>query len=452
MDINSSRKGEMLKVKSKILFISYTFPPVGGMRPLCAAYYINNLVKRGHTVDVLTVNPSSHHPIYSLDRSNHFLLPESVEIHRTYAGIISHLASVLYPLTRPSTNGHFQNGKIVKLGLQKLFYRWGRAFLIPDGTLDWLPFGLMLGNKLVNSRNYDLIFSLGGPVTAHFVAYYLSSRTKLPWVADIGDPWSFNPIQKNLPRWRQNLDMWLEGKGLKHINKLIVKTEETMLGYLKTFPFLNKDKFAIIGSGFDQEKYKKIQPEKSSTNKFRLVYTGIFYSTQTPKVFFDALSDFVKDYQDFEVIMAGNIEPQYHNYIREQKLSNWFSFLGHQSHDRVVALQKGADLLLLFEPMGGYQVSQKIYEYLAAKRAVLVVQYQDEDIASRIVRDKNRGVCVNYDRHEIYNVLRKLYLLWKENMLNSSFSLAETEEYKWENIVDKIEETLKEVVTSNSKK
>ena len=50
----------------RILLLSCSFPPIGGMTPLLAAQFARELVRRGHDVDVLTIDPSERHPVYLL--------------------------------------------------------------------------------------------------------------------------------------------------------------------------------------------------------------------------------------------------------------------------------------------------------------------------------------------------------------------------------------------------
>lgn len=428
----------------KLLVVSYTFPPIAGGLPRLIAYLVKFLVKQGHSVDVLTIHPCRYHPIYQTIPETLSIIPPEVRIYRTYAGIIHHMARFIHPYGR-QIHRELQDKKNVKLNLRVLIYELGKSLLIPDGTVDWLPFGLLAGRKLIHSNQYDCIFSIGGPVTAHFISWYLSGIAKIPWIAHIGDPWSFNPSRENLPAWRQTIDRWFEGILLHRVSKLLVTTKETMIGYLSKFTFLTKNKVDILSLGIDLEKYELIKPENRHDNKFRLVYTGIFYDTQNPYNFFDALSDFCKIYNNIEMIIAGNIGSAYQNYISNLNLSNIVIFRGYQPYDKIIALQKSADFLLLFGSRGGYQCSQKIYEYFAAKRPIFVIKSDNRDVAGRLVKESKSGLVVKNDKAAINAGLERVYSLWRTNQIKYAFSFPSLREYTFEEIAKKLENILYEV-------
>jgi hypothetical protein len=90
----------------------------------------------------------------------------------------------------------------------------------------------------------------------------------------------------------------------------------------------------------------------------------------------------------------------------------------------------------------GYQVPAKLFEYFAAKRPILAIKYDEADIAGRLVEERNRGLVVQNRRDMILQALEQLYLLWKNNRLDTCFSLEEMPEFTWERIVDKVEGAL----------
>ncbi|MCP3677980.1 MAG: glycosyltransferase family 4 protein, partial [Deltaproteobacteria bacterium] len=159
--------------------------------------------------------------------------------------------------------------------------------------------------------------------------------------------------------------------------------------------------------------------------------------------FFNAVSDLTDI--DLEVVVAGRVEDVYREYVAKQGLGGQVRFTGHTPHERSVALQKGATLLLLLGNLSRYQLPSKVYEYLASKRPILSVRYQEEDIASRMVEKYGRGLVIENDKEKIKKAIRSLYGDWKEGRLEKRFDLKEVEEYSWDSIDVKFERVVREL-------
>ena len=189
---------------------------------------------------------------------------------------------------------------------------------MPDIMVEWLPFALQQGHKLLRDNSYDVVLSAGLPFTAHVIGYLLSRLHKLPWVAEYGDPWAFNPSSR-LPEWRHSLDRHLEGTLLRHADGVVVTTESTRGAYLQHYSFLRPDTVSVVPSGYSPEEYAMVPPITSS--RFRLVYTGIFYADiRSPRFFLDALTQ-LRDLE-MEVLIAGPTNDQLQQAIYASGLHN----------------------------------------------------------------------------------------------------------------------------------
>jgi len=426
----------------KVLFISYLFPPIGGMTPLRVAYFARYLSLKGYNVDVLTIEAKEGHPDFLTDKNGLELIPPSVRVVRTYPGPLYQLSYRVF-LT-PKAFDHEKGSNRVRWR-DKLIRKVKKAikpFFIPDGRIEWVPWALSAGKRLMKENKYDLIVSYGYPFTCHLVAYLLKRKGRSLWIADYGDPWTFDPSTSWFPAWRKALDKKLETRLLKYADKIIVCTEETRRGYLTFYPFIAKNKFAVITNGYDLEKFNDTKPEIS--DKFRLVYTGKFYSFREAQSFFESLRGF-KNSSDIEVIIAGDIVSDYREYVINQGLSDIVSFIGYQPHSRVVSLQKGSSILILFGWPQGYQIPAKLFEYFAARKPILVIRYDEKDIAARWVQNYRRGIVVNNDPQEIGSALKQLYSLWKQGKLDSSFNLEEITDFSWDRLAKKLEVVIQNV-------
>lgn len=434
-------------MKGKLLICAYYFPPIGTPRSYRWREFVTHLYSKGWKIDVLTIDTSDKHPNYDSKLLDN--LPTDVRIFRTYPGIMHHFSSLLLSKVadnREPTSSENQSPLKQRSGrsLFRIFEKSLRTVFIPDEAVTWLPFAILKGRKLTKENSYDVIISSGFPFTCHIVGYFLKSLSGgKPWIADYGDPWVNNP-SFTLPKWRSLIDKILEARILKSVTKLIFTTDGTKEHYLNLYPFLKSEDVKVITQGFSYKEFHESLPE--STGKFRIVYTGMFYKDGEPFGFFDALKRVREIWKDLEVVIAGNItNEEYKRYTEKNGLSEVVKFIGFVSNKRSLALQKGASVLLLIGHGGGIQVPGKTYEYIAAKRPILSVKIDNADIASKIVERFKRGISVENDPSKISESIIHLYNAWKNKHLENEFNLEDVDEFRWDRLADKLEETILEL-------
>lgn len=432
-----------MTVMRRLLICAYYFPPIGTPRSYRWREFVKRLSKNWE-IDVLTIHTFDNHPNYDPKLLED--LPDRVRIFRTYPGVMHHLSSLFLGKATGNKQSAQSDGKIplrqrVGKFLYMAFESKLRVIFIPDEAISWLPFALVKGKKLMEGNRYDAIISSGFPFTCHIVGFFLKriSHGK-PWIADYGDPWACNPTFSST-KWRSFIDKKMESKILKAVNKIIVTTDRTKEHYLNLYHFLKPQDIEVITQGFSQQELKGIPPE--TTDKFRIVYTGIFYKTREPFVFFEALRSLKEIQKDLEVIIAGNIpNDEYKRYAEDNGLSGIVRFVGFVPQQRAISLQKGTSVLLLIGTGGGIQVPGKVYEYIAARRPILSIKLDNRDIASMVIERLKRGICIENDSQKISESIAYLYNLWKNKRLNDAFNLEEVDEFCWARLAEKLEETI----------
>ncbi len=430
----------------RLLICAYYFPPIGTPRSYRWREFVKRLSKNLE-IDVLTIHTFDNHPNYDPKLLED--LPDRVRIFRTYPGIMHHFSSLL--LGKAKDNKQFNPNKRqiplrrrVGKYLFRAFENKLRAIFIPDEAVTWLPFVLIKGKRLIEKNGYDVIISSGFPFTCHIVGFFLKriSHGK-PWIADYGDPWAYNPTFL-LPKWRSFIDKIIESKILKAVNKIIVTTDRTKEHYLNLYHFLKPQDIEVITQGFSQKEIEGISPE--TTDKFRIVYTGIFYKTREPFVFFDALSGLKDIWEDLEIIIAGDTSnDEYRRYTEDKGLSEIVRFIGFVPQKRALSLQKGASLLLLIGTAGGIQVPGKVYEYIAARRPILLIKMDSYDVASAVIERFKRGICIENDSKKISESISYLYNLWKNKRLDCEFNLEGVDKFSWDRLAEKLEKIILEI-------
>lgn len=160
--------------------------------------------------------------------------------------------------------------------------------------------------------------------------------------------------------------------------------------------------------------------------------------------FFEAIKSLSN--QNVEVLIAGHIDSHYVKWVEEKQLNTKIIFLGHQNSQKVIALQKGADVLLLFGWLNGYQIPGKIYEYFGAQRPILAIKYDEQDIAAKIISKQKCGVVVDNRKEDIINVIQHLYNLKQSGQIENHFDHSSLAKYDWQSLARKLEKTIDGVI------
>ncbi|MBI59946.1 hypothetical protein CL657_01855 [bacterium] len=243
-------------MKKNILIIAYYFPPHSGagvQRPL---RLVNELVKDGWNVTVI----SSNYSYLTIDKSLSKKIPENINI--------MYLRDIV-------------SEKIQQLGnvfLSKLY-----SFLVfPDRMVFWYLFNIKKIKNIVKENDFDVCLTTSSPFSAHFIGKKIKSiKPNIKWIIDYRDAWSKNP--SIIYSKRKPLLYFLSHIFERYFNKLS-DLIMTVSDNLKNDILHNdKNKIKVIYNGYDCDDFKGLS-KKAEIGK-NMVFNGI------RKVFFYVLFD-----------------------------------------------------------------------------------------------------------------------------------------------------------------
>ncbi len=414
----------------RALFIAYLYPPVGGMSPRVALNYARALARAGCEVDVVTPAHSAGHPVYRVDDSLRGASEPGVTVHATYPGPL-YRVSCSAAAGAAGAPGADSIDATRAARTRDTYRRFVRPWMIPDGRADWLPWAAAKGFELLRRRRYDLLLTYAFPYTCHLVGRMLHGARSMPWVLHQGDLWSFSP-GIGLPRWRAALDRRLERGVLERAHRVIVNAEATVDGYVRHFPRIPRSRYAVIPTGYDAKLYA--EPATETASRFRLVFTGAVPDTDRGHwTLLDALAGLKRrGIDDVECVFAGHMPQALLDHHASLGLNGLVDFRGFRPAAAIAGLQKSAHALVLFGMRGGLQVPSKLYEYYAAARPLLVVAYDDTDVAAADVSRRRRGVVVPDRAGRVAEAILKLRAAWKRGTLDDEFNLNGNPALSWD--------------------
>ncbi len=343
----------------------------------------------------------------------------TIEVH--YVDNVDHLSSFLKRssgfearkgVRRQSEKRYgSRSAKSLLVGLALRVFK--EIFYCPDQDKSLKNPAIKSGRKLLDNEPVDAIISSSSPVTSHLIAKNLKGQSDVLWVADLRDLWSQN---HNYPysSLRKAIDRRLEKRTLRPTDALVT-VAEPLVEKLQT---LHRGKTVYsIPNGFDPE---EVNPGRRLTSKFTITYTGqIYRGKQDPLKLMRALKKLISE----EAMNLSEVEVRFYGYeeawlaaeIEELGLSQIVKQYGEIPRKEALEKQRESQVLLLLnfeDPSEKGTVTMKIFEYLAAKRPILLTGGFHEDVKEQMLSETKAGIYTK-DEQSIEKTLKNMYREYK---------------------------------------
>jgi len=391
----------------KLLFISYYFPPVQTSESLRTLLTTKYLPQWGWEPIVLT---TVRKPIEHEENSLLSELPKNITIYRAYS---------------------FEN-RVSNLALWNLakILRWS---CLPSYEIEWLPFAVHKGKKILKKEAIEVIISRSTPFASHLVALKVKSTSGLPWVADFSDPWTQNPYQESNAMWRI-LDEYLERKVAFAADRIIFTNRFARELFLNKYKTMKEEKVIVIPNQYDPENFAE-KEKVTRSEAFTIVHTGNLYGIRSPEPILKALRE-LKDQEGIDekikVKLIGVVKDRFRRLISKYGLEDIVEIINMIPHKDVLHHLHTADVLLLIDaPTDGPSpfLPMKLLEYIRVGRPILAITPFDGASAD-VVRSTRTGVIISpNDYNGIKNAIQKFYQQYKSSKLEIKPCWDEIEKY-----------------------
>ena len=338
----------------KILVVSHQYLPYVSPRTTRWSLLIDELIKRGNEVTVLTgTNPENIEKNYKI----------------LYFGN-KQFSSNINKIRQSSKDSSNNSIKKISYSVLKKIYRFlFKTFSWPDYAMFW-AFTIFKNRKSINNH-FDIIISVSLPFTSHLCAYILKKRISAEWYMDIGDPFT---LKINSPENNKIIysyfNKFFERKFYQNASKIIFTHNEVAE--------LHKKKFKI-----DQSKIVIGYPI-ALLNKDVIKNSLSFNYENTPlKIgYFGAFTKSVREPNNYLINIANSLGDNIkHEWYINEESKKYFSSIKdvsfHQFFDilpRELALEVMVDKIHILLSIGNfniYQMPSKVVEYLSLGKPVL---------------------------------------------------------------------------------
>ncbi|WP_299111436.1 glycosyltransferase family 4 protein [uncultured Winogradskyella sp.] len=384
-------------MNSKVLIITYYWPPAGGPGVQRWLKFVKYLPEFG--IDPIVYCPKNpNYPI--LDESLVNEIPENITILKQLISEPYGLASIFSKgSSKKISSGVIPKTKKQSLIEKAMLYVRGNYF-IPDARKNWVKPSVEFLSNYIKEHQIETIITTGPPHSLHLIGLQLKARLGIKWFADFRDPWTTIGYHKDLKLTEsskaKHLD--LEHKVLNTADQIIVTSNHTKNEFITK----TKQSITVITNGYDTHKVRV----EGKDQKFTLSHIGSLLSERNPVVLWETLSDLIKENKSFselfKLLLIGVVSDDVIDSIYKYGLKNHVNVVGYVSHDEALKFQMKSQLLLLIEIDSEDTkaiIAGKVFEYLISETPILAIGPKDADV-EKIITSTNTGTYFNYNQKE----------------------------------------------------
>jgi hypothetical protein len=368
----------------KILIVTAWYAPFIHPRAHRWTALAEHWAKEGHTVHVLTAR---------LREQGDTTMRHGVRVHRIGFDSLKEWAYHRFGSLpargrvglKPVQVGLFSRG------LQWVYQNVWKGLYFPDDACVWYFPARKKMRQLLENEQFDAVITVSLPFTGHLLGYYFSQRNflqfgrsdKAPpvWLADIGDPFSFQANPPNNTSLYGKYNRRLERRILESAQVVTVTTAATRSKYRAEFGAAAVANLNVVPPLFQPPEPWKDLPNLPPHTSISLAYFGALYRpTRTPDAFLDLLERTFVHRPDLrkrvEIHFYGEVFPEFFT-----KLEAAPNVQLHGLCDRKTAWKAmwQTDILLNIGNTTDFQLPSKAVDYLAAGRPILHLSYVEND-------------------------------------------------------------------------
>lgn len=369
----------------RVLFVSYSFPPVGGVGVQRVTKFVKYLPQFGWNSSVLTVsNPS----VPLLDETLFREIPCGTIIRRakTYEPGYAVKQAVAEKSTGKS------NGGGLKSAAKGLLKRAANFLLQPDPQVLWHPHAYRAGLKLLREVPHDAIIATGPPFSSLLLGAKLAKRSGLPLILDYRDEWDIsntyweNKGQGKISNWLQHRQQARAVRAAKLLLATTPSSTRAVADFAKRAG--SHAEAACLYNGFDPADYAAFTTTavREKRERFQLAFLGTLWNLNSIQPLVEAMLLVQQRNPQLlnqcELLVAGRRMPDQEAQLdRLSATGLQLTKLPFVSHSAAIDLMRGADALLMLNsdvPQAQRIINAKAFEYMAARRPMFVIAPQGD--------------------------------------------------------------------------
>ena len=421
------------------------FPPIvdaGAFRPLAFARYLPEF---GYDTTVLSRPDFANFP---LDPAQLATLPASTHIERLTLGFEDSWKEHFRRRFRWLSPVERLMGRPAGSVADALAWRVARRHEHRPWEIGWMEPAVEAGLKLIAAHRPDAIIATAPPYESLKAGCLLHERTGVPLIVDYRDPWTFG--QPWIVRSEQHLrdELKWEARVMREASRAIVVTPSMQRTMREMYPDRSDD-IRLIMNGYEDFPDSGVSPPASPLT---ISYVGTVMDRRLPKVFYDALRTLRDKHPaiaaDLRIRLVGPNQCPYsvEDRLRAEGVDSIVTFAGPVGHQQSRDAMRTSHALLHIEPVAGYAVSSKMFEYLRAERPIIamVLSGSDDEL---FLQKSGAGENVGLESPDgLVGALIRTWERWRKDDLRIAVDMTWLKQFQRREQVGELAKLLDEVV------
>jgi glycosyltransferase involved in cell wall biosynthesis len=263
--------------------------------------------------------------------------------------------------------------------------------LQPDPQVLWIPEAVRQGRKLVHEFSHSAIVVTAPPFSAFFVGAALARQSRLPLVLDYRDEWTLSGAyweNRRMDSFSRRIQTAMQRRVVRSAQSLVATTRASAMALDKIREEADSPaQTTCIYNGFDPDDFSSTQEVSGERkNVFRLAYVGTLWNLTSVAPLARAVQLFCERHpdlrDDLELIFIGRRTSPQEQILEDMKKYGCrivdYPYMKHIESVNFIRSADGLCLLLSDLPGAERVVPAKVFEYLAAKKAILAIAPRGE--------------------------------------------------------------------------
>ncbi len=293
---------------------------------------------------------------------------------------------------------------------------------------DWIE----IINKTLENESFDLIITLGSG--AGFIPHYAMKeiKTHIPWIANFHDPYPMT-LYPEPYREKSNIIYKIQERHTKEIiskASFVTFPSKLLMDEMSSYFPLIKDKgFVLPHVGMELSHTPSEDDDNLvnfQLNRFNLVHAGNLMKYRKIEYLLRAYKRFIESDSEIKknsvLNILGFIKKEQKHYVDMHLNSDNVKIISHRvSYKKSIALTKQADVSIIIEAIADTSpfMPGKLADLIYQEKQILALTPKKSETLRILGEDYEFSSRVD-DEDKIYELLVKLYALWKKDKLKLS--------------------------------
>ncbi|HEV2100458.1 MAG TPA: glycosyltransferase, partial [Stellaceae bacterium] len=381
----------------KVLLVSHAFPPANSIGAVRVGKLAKYFYDAGHDVRVvaapragdqsLPLEIPADRVVYQAGWKVDDILDGLVKPVRRWFRDTAPVPGAVQDAARPTTSPN------IALARQSLARHYYALLRVPDSHAGWIKAATLAGRRVTRDWRPDIVVASGPPNSGLVAASRIARACGAPWVAELRDLWVDNSYYGE-PTWRWCVDYLIERRILGSAAGLVSVTPRWAESLRRRYP----KPTACILNGYVEEDFPPHPSAPPPGDVLSIVYTGSIYpGYRDPRPLFHAISLLGAERERVAIHFYGPPSADVLPLAAAQSVADRVFVHDPVAYKASLALQTSADILLLLQwndEKDAGNIPAKFFEYLGARRPILLLGYERGDLAA-MIRDRAAGVIAN---------------------------------------------------------